>query len=149
MQPAGLLKGVAREDLFTVVHERFMTDTALYADIILTGHFSVEQTDCFKPYGYGTFAVANKSLIRRDSVRATGIPSVFWPGSWDLRKITLNRQQKMPGGSAFPSRKGSGAAVRRTVAVFKRRRHDFCRFCGSLVILKTPSGKFYDRKISR
>ena len=58
----GLLKGVAREDLFTVVHERFMTDTALYADIILPATFSVEQTDCFKPYGYGTFAVANKII---------------------------------------------------------------------------------------
>ena len=63
MQPDGaFLKGVAREDLFTVVHERFMTDTALYADIILPATFSVEQTDCFKPYGYGTFAVANKII---------------------------------------------------------------------------------------
>ena len=33
-----VVKGLAREDLFTVVSEHFLTDTALYADIVLTGH---------------------------------------------------------------------------------------------------------------
>ena len=38
-----------------------MTDTALYADIILPAAFSVEQTDCYKAYGYGkTFAVVKQ-----------------------------------------------------------------------------------------
>ena len=55
-----ILKGLMREDLFTVVHERFLTDTALYADILLPAVFSVEQTDCFRAYGYRTFSVAKK-----------------------------------------------------------------------------------------
>lgn len=47
-----VLRGLAREDLFTVVHERYMTDTAKYADIILPAPYMVEQTDLYTPYGY-------------------------------------------------------------------------------------------------
>ena len=54
----GVIKGLEREDLFTVVHERFMTETALYADIILPAAFSVEQADIFEAYGYCTLASA-------------------------------------------------------------------------------------------
>lgn len=55
-----VIKGLLRPDLFTVVHERFMTDTARYADIILPATFSVEQTDCYLAYGYCTFGTALK-----------------------------------------------------------------------------------------
>ncbi|MDN5344476.1 MAG: hypothetical protein PWQ18_587 [Clostridia bacterium] len=46
-----VLAGLRREELFTVVHERFLTDTALYADIILPAAFSVEQEDLYRSYG--------------------------------------------------------------------------------------------------
>ncbi len=46
-----IIEGLAREDLFTVVHERFMTDTAKYADIILPADTSVEHADLVSPYG--------------------------------------------------------------------------------------------------
>lgn len=46
-----VLLGLEREDLFTVVHERFMTDTARHADILLPATTSLEHPDLYCAYG--------------------------------------------------------------------------------------------------
>lgn len=47
-----VIAGLSRDDLFTVVHERFMTDTALYADVVLPATTSAEHNDLYRGYGH-------------------------------------------------------------------------------------------------
>ncbi len=47
-----IVEGLMRDDLFTVVHELFETDTARYADILLPATSQLEHVDLHKPYGH-------------------------------------------------------------------------------------------------
>jgi anaerobic selenocysteine-containing dehydrogenase len=46
------VRGLQRDDLFTVVHDLFLTDTARYADLVLPATSQLEQTDLHKGYGH-------------------------------------------------------------------------------------------------
>jgi anaerobic selenocysteine-containing dehydrogenase len=48
---AKVLEGLAREDLFTIVHEQVMTDTARYADLILPATTFLEHRELKAAYG--------------------------------------------------------------------------------------------------
>jgi anaerobic selenocysteine-containing dehydrogenase len=89
-EQAKLEKGLEREDLFTVVSEHFLTDTAKYADIVLPATTQLEQKDIMFSWGhlYLSYnnpaieplgeAVPNTELFRR-LAKAMGItdPSFF------------------------------------------------------------------------
>ncbi len=47
-----IAKGLAREDLFTVVAEHFMSDTAAYADIVLPAAMGAEMEDMILSWGH-------------------------------------------------------------------------------------------------
>lgn len=51
-QAGEVVRGFARPDLFTVVHDLFQTDTADYADILLPAPSHMEQLDIHKSYGH-------------------------------------------------------------------------------------------------
>jgi anaerobic selenocysteine-containing dehydrogenase len=57
-----IIQGLQREDLFTVVHDLFMTDTAEYADVVLPATSQLEQDDLHKAYGH-TWLSYNQAAI--------------------------------------------------------------------------------------
>ena len=84
-----VLQGLAREDLFTVVSEHFITDTARYADIVLPATTQLEQFDIMFSWGhlYLTLnepavaplgeSVPNTEMFRR-LARAMGFNDPYW-----------------------------------------------------------------------
>jgi anaerobic selenocysteine-containing dehydrogenase len=89
-EQAKLEQGLEREDLFTVVSEHFLTDTARYADIVLPATTQLEQKDIMFSWGhlYLSYnnpaieplgeAVSNTELFRR-LAKAMGVedPSFY------------------------------------------------------------------------
>lgn len=85
-----VMRGLAREDLFVVVHELFQTDTADYADFVLPATTTLEHDDLHKAYGHLYLswsqaaiaplgeALSNTELFRR-LARAMGLadPCLF------------------------------------------------------------------------
>jgi anaerobic selenocysteine-containing dehydrogenase len=59
---ARVAAGFAREDLFTVVLEQFMTDTADLADYVLPATTQLEHLDLHTSYGH-TYALVNEAAI--------------------------------------------------------------------------------------
>jgi anaerobic selenocysteine-containing dehydrogenase len=57
-----VLRGLRREDLFTVVLEQFQTDTADYADILLPATTFLEHTDVYFAYGHHYLPLARPAL---------------------------------------------------------------------------------------
>jgi anaerobic selenocysteine-containing dehydrogenase len=57
-----VLRGLRRDDLFTVVLEHFQTDTADYADVLLPATTQLEHDDLHKAYGH-VYVTYNKRSI--------------------------------------------------------------------------------------
>jgi anaerobic selenocysteine-containing dehydrogenase len=75
-------RGLAREDLFTVVHDPFMSATARYADIVLPATTYLETEDFYRSYGsyymqYGHRAVAPFGQSRSNAEVAQALASRF------------------------------------------------------------------------
>ena len=79
---AGLIaEGLRRDDLFTVVHELFETDTARYADIVLPATSQLEQTDLHKPYGHHHLQYNTQSIAPLGEAKS----------NWDVMRLLAAR----------------------------------------------------------
>jgi anaerobic selenocysteine-containing dehydrogenase len=63
-------QGLAREDLFTVVHDPFMTDTARYADIVLPATTYLETDDIYRAYGAYWMQYGNRAVEPQGEARS-------------------------------------------------------------------------------
>src|SRR5437764_13120079 len=57
-----VIRGFKRDDLFTVVHEQFFTDTTDYADIVLPATTFFEQKELVKSYGHYYLQMSHQAL---------------------------------------------------------------------------------------
>jgi anaerobic selenocysteine-containing dehydrogenase len=57
-----IIRGLEREDLFAVVSEQFLTDTARYADIILPATTQLEQFDIMFSWGHLYLSLNQKAI---------------------------------------------------------------------------------------
>jgi anaerobic selenocysteine-containing dehydrogenase len=63
-------KGFAREDLFTVVHDLFRTDTADFADIVLPATTTLEHYDIHKAYGHLYLSLSRPAIAAEGESKA-------------------------------------------------------------------------------
>ena len=114
---AKVIEGLKREDLFTVVHDLFMTDSAEYADIVLPATSQLEHMDLHGSYGHhevmlNTQAIeplheakSNNSVFRSLAERMQFDPELFpqdetlmaeaLEGGPHLRRISFESLQEL------------------------------------------------------
>jgi len=96
------IEGLSREDLFTVVSEQFMSDTARYADLVLPATTQLEQLDLMYAWGHVYLsinqpaiaplgeAVSNTELFRRLSARMGFNDHAFMRTDEELMEVALD-----------------------------------------------------------
>ena len=83
-----ILRGLAREDLFTVVHDQVLTDTARFADILLPATTVFEQSELHKSYGHYYLQYSDPVIPTGGRV-AQQSGAVRAPGAGDGTSTTL------------------------------------------------------------
>jgi anaerobic selenocysteine-containing dehydrogenase len=106
-----VLEGLRREDLFTVVHEQFQTDTADYADIVLPATTQLEHFDIHHSYGHfyvqvnqPAIAPLHESKSNNDAFRLLARGMGFEPELFEVTDEELAEQalQAKPTGAVYP-----------------------------------------------
>lgn len=122
-EQGSVINGLMRDDLFTVVHDQVLTDTALYADILLPATTFLEGWD-IRP-GYGSYvlggirpvvAPAGEARTNMELFAALGRAAGFDHPAFELEGEALLRavldQVRIPGGKPDGDTVAAGGQVR-------------------------------------
>ena len=108
-----VLEGLRREDLFTVVHEQVLTDTARHADYVLPATTQVEHWDLLWSWGHDYLtlnqpaiepvgeAIPNTELFRRLGTVMGFEPELFGDSDQDLIRLALDSNHPSLQGISF------------------------------------------------
>lgn len=117
-----ILAGLARDDLFTVVSEQFLTDTARYADIVLPATTQLEQFELMYSWGQFYFsinepalaplgeAVPNTELFRRLAATFGFDDSQFQRSDEEMAREAVDWSAPAVDGISFESLRRTGFA---------------------------------------
>ncbi|HET6899075.1 MAG TPA: molybdopterin oxidoreductase family protein, partial [Vicinamibacteria bacterium] len=136
-------RGLSRDDLFTVVVEHFMTDTAHYADVVLPATMQTEHQDLLIAYGHLYLAwnepaapppgecLATSEIFRRLARRMGLDPAPLYDSDEAMARQVLDSGHPSLGGITLEELKARGW-------IRLRYPHPFVPFANAF---PTPSGK--------
>lgn len=101
---ARVRSGLAREDLFTVVLEHFMTDTAQFADVVLPSTTQLEHFDVVGAWGHQFISVNNPAIPPLGEAKSHGEVMRSLAAALDLAGPAFVESDEQIAASALPQK---------------------------------------------
>jgi anaerobic selenocysteine-containing dehydrogenase len=95
-------EGFRRDDLFTVVVEHFLTDTARYADIVLPSTTQLEHFDILGAWGHHYISVNNPAIAPREETKSHGEVMRLLAAAMNLDHPALQVSDEQIAAAALP-----------------------------------------------
>ena len=153
-----VLRGMRRDDLFTVVHDCFMTDTADHADIVLPSPSFLEQDDVQGAYGHYMLQLSMRAMQPLGDARSNAwlfaqlaqrmgfTETCFHDTEVDLIQQALDTQHPWHAGLTVDALQANGSMM--PLQLPRNERGEFLPFCDA-TWFRTPSGRgeFYSESL--
>jgi anaerobic selenocysteine-containing dehydrogenase len=145
-----VLRGMRRDELFTVVHDCFVTDTADYADIVLPSPSFLEQDDVQGAYGHYVAQLSLRAMQPLGEVRSNAwlfgqlaqrmgfTEPCFHDTEYDLIRQALDTKHPWHEGITMEALQANGGMM--PLKLPRNDRGEFLPFADASWF-KTPSGK--------